>query len=361
VVAAAIRVWVDGQEWPVPDGVEVLFGRSPEAQLRTANPFVSRRHALLRRDRTGWWLQDLDSKRGSFVAGRRIGQIHVSSPTEVVFGDPVQGSVMRLLPVPDAAPVPAAGHRPPPTAPTLQRVPTDATPPAGRSPPHGALSDSLRTVIAIAIVLVAALITDRLLTALDASDLPGIVGFSWLAAVPKVDEVLTRVRLPSRSGGQARPLAPSAGAPPRYTAILYTALVCAGVFAGAFYGGVFLTVLILGMLFSAASLDEIMPVLGLVVLIIGASTLFFVGRALGMRLIERPVLVLLASTVMGVTLLTVFDAMLMDDQYYRDMGTTRLSEFIWSVVLWSVAAVTVGWFGVRRGSRRKTRIRSSVP
>lgn len=65
----------------------VLIGRSPEADVVIGHDDVSRKHALLYRERGQTWLQDLSSANGTWVEGRRLG----SEP-----GPVEQGSIVTV-------------------------------------------------------------------------------------------------------------------------------------------------------------------------------------------------------------------------------------------------------------------------
>src|SRR5215207_8924046 len=55
------------------DGVnEVTVGRSKDCQIRSDDPTVSRKHAMLRRDAGQWIVEDLHSAHGVLLAGRKV-------------------------------------------------------------------------------------------------------------------------------------------------------------------------------------------------------------------------------------------------------------------------------------------------
>lgn len=81
-VATALAPWcfllVGSQRVPLGEGVTVL-GRDPEADVTIHGSGVSRRHARIHVTRVGATVQDLNSKNGTFLKGRRLAGI---SPLE---------------------------------------------------------------------------------------------------------------------------------------------------------------------------------------------------------------------------------------------------------------------------------------
>ncbi len=80
-------------EFPVEDGA--IAGRAPEATIRLLDPSVSREHARFYRAGPDWRIQDLGSRNGVWVNGRRVGS-EILKPgdeirlggVELVFSDP---------------------------------------------------------------------------------------------------------------------------------------------------------------------------------------------------------------------------------------------------------------------------------
>jgi predicted component of type VI protein secretion system len=65
----------------------IRVGRDPGCDVVIDNPSVSREHAVFRQDGEGWWVQDLGSANGTFLAGEPIGAAQrVSEGDEVGFG-----------------------------------------------------------------------------------------------------------------------------------------------------------------------------------------------------------------------------------------------------------------------------------
>ncbi|MCU0656376.1 MAG: S8 family serine peptidase [Polyangiaceae bacterium] len=77
-----------GTQLPLRPGV-ISIGRSPGNQLMLADPMVSSRHATLRTDEQGCWLEDAGARNGLFVNGQRI-QRHFLRPGDVITVGPAQ-------------------------------------------------------------------------------------------------------------------------------------------------------------------------------------------------------------------------------------------------------------------------------
>jgi pSer/pThr/pTyr-binding forkhead associated (FHA) protein len=95
--AASVKLIVVGPEdsgrtFPLGDG-RYLLGRSPEADLRFTLETISRRHALIvvRGDQVT--IEDLDSRVGTFVNGRRVTSCNLPSGARIIVG----GITMRLV------------------------------------------------------------------------------------------------------------------------------------------------------------------------------------------------------------------------------------------------------------------------
>lgn len=81
----------DDRDFALPAG-EVLVGRGLECVVRLPSSGVSRVHARLQVDATGAWLEDRDSKNGTWVNGARI-----SGPVPLAEGDEVLVGTYRLV------------------------------------------------------------------------------------------------------------------------------------------------------------------------------------------------------------------------------------------------------------------------
>jgi len=73
-----------GKMFKLPRGNTVL-GRAPNAEIQLVDDGVSRHHAQLRFETTEIWVEDLESRNGTFVNGQKI-----DKPTPLVDGDKLQ-------------------------------------------------------------------------------------------------------------------------------------------------------------------------------------------------------------------------------------------------------------------------------
>jgi serine phosphatase RsbU (regulator of sigma subunit) len=83
------------------EGESIVIGRSSQCDLTIADRFLSRRHARVFRQETGWVIEDLGSRNGTLVNGRAVAE-----PTLLTEGDEVQlsGSLLQVRAVaPDSA------------------------------------------------------------------------------------------------------------------------------------------------------------------------------------------------------------------------------------------------------------------
>ena len=54
------------------EGEVLIFGRDPVASIRVDDPSLSRRHARVFRNEQGYFVEDLDSRNGTFVDGKKV-------------------------------------------------------------------------------------------------------------------------------------------------------------------------------------------------------------------------------------------------------------------------------------------------
>ena len=74
---------------------ELTIGRGPENDFQLGDDFSSSRHARLFRRGSDWFVEDLDSRNGTYVQGMRIDQPErVTTGTDIKMGR----SIVRLVP-----------------------------------------------------------------------------------------------------------------------------------------------------------------------------------------------------------------------------------------------------------------------
>lgn len=79
------------------DSAQIRIGRSEDNDIQLTDSLVSRYHAALFRQQNGEWrLEDLSSKNGTFVNGRRVDSAILSPSDEIVMGG-VRASLAELL------------------------------------------------------------------------------------------------------------------------------------------------------------------------------------------------------------------------------------------------------------------------
>jgi pSer/pThr/pTyr-binding forkhead associated (FHA) protein len=81
-----LRLVEDGRSVPLRPG-RTLLGRDPACDLRFDSPSVSRRHGVITVDHRGAFLEDLDSKNGTFIGGRLVeGRVLLAEGDEIHLG-----------------------------------------------------------------------------------------------------------------------------------------------------------------------------------------------------------------------------------------------------------------------------------
>jgi RsiW-degrading membrane proteinase PrsW (M82 family) len=101
---------LDGKDRTVSPGQTVRIGRSPDNDLVTNAPTVSRQHAVINWGAEGWEFANTGSA-ATFHNGRRVTRMIVDRPLDLVLGS-VDGPVLRLAPPAPAAVRGPAGYQP---------------------------------------------------------------------------------------------------------------------------------------------------------------------------------------------------------------------------------------------------------
>lgn len=83
---------------------DLVIGRSASAGLTLSDPFLSRQQARLFQQEGRWWIEDLGSRNGTWVDGRRI-----EEPTPVRPGSSISFSQSRITVLADVSASPADG------------------------------------------------------------------------------------------------------------------------------------------------------------------------------------------------------------------------------------------------------------
>jgi DNA-binding NtrC family response regulator len=103
---ARLRIVVDGNdnlEIELPRA-GVVLGADPSCDVVLRDPAVSRRHVTLVATESGFSVEDLDSRNGTWLDGARVGRAVVPVGTMLRLGS----TLVQLLPAEEAAPLPAS-------------------------------------------------------------------------------------------------------------------------------------------------------------------------------------------------------------------------------------------------------------
>jgi RsiW-degrading membrane proteinase PrsW (M82 family) len=99
-----LRLSLDGKDLTVRPGQAARVGRSPDNDLVTEAPTVSRHHAVLRHGSAGWEFENAGSA-PTFLNGQQVTRLAVDSPLALVLGS-ADGPVLRA----EAPAMPPAHH-----------------------------------------------------------------------------------------------------------------------------------------------------------------------------------------------------------------------------------------------------------
>ena len=92
-----------GTETVVDDQTTALIGSDATSTIRIVRPGISRRHALISHDGTGWKIEDAGSRNGTFVDGKRVTVTSLDGSTTCYLGHPTDGEKITLVPGNDGA------------------------------------------------------------------------------------------------------------------------------------------------------------------------------------------------------------------------------------------------------------------
>ncbi|MEU6138047.1 FHA domain-containing protein [Nocardioides sp. NPDC047086] len=138
-----LRVDVSGRALSFPPDKIVRIGRSIDADVVLSSSSVSRAHAELRPDPSGWKLVDVGSAGGTYVSGSRVTEAPLTGATEIQLGPAGPGSTITVTlddaPVAAGAPRAQAPAPPPPPAMAAATVAPPSGPAPAAPPPPGNL------------------------------------------------------------------------------------------------------------------------------------------------------------------------------------------------------------------------------
>jgi RsiW-degrading membrane proteinase PrsW (M82 family) len=117
-----VRLSLAGNDFTVRPGGTARIGRSPDNDLVTDVPFVSRQHAVLRWGPGGWEFENAGTS-STYLNGQQVTRITVDRPLDLTLGSE-DGPVLHLEPLTEAkaaltslTPMPAPPPPPPPGTP----------------------------------------------------------------------------------------------------------------------------------------------------------------------------------------------------------------------------------------------------
>src|SRR5580693_1745926 len=115
-----VRLSLAGKDLTVRPGESARIGRSPDNDLVTDVPFVSRQHAGLREGSGGWEFENTGSS-STYLDGEQVTRVTVDRPLDLVLGS-AEGPVLHVEPLALAEVAPPTVLRmaaPPPPPPPL--------------------------------------------------------------------------------------------------------------------------------------------------------------------------------------------------------------------------------------------------
>jgi len=105
----SLRIRADDREIIAGEERALTIGRDAGADVTCTDERVSRKHLLVRRDSTGWTVEDSGSLNGTYLDGERIQKLRVDRAVRLLLGDPVDGVPIDFEPLSDAGVTTFAG------------------------------------------------------------------------------------------------------------------------------------------------------------------------------------------------------------------------------------------------------------
>ena len=97
VTGDVLNVECAGRSYSFQPGQDVLIGRDADCDIVSSNPTVSRRHARITHDGSGWTLRDEGSSSGTFVDGERITERRLAGSVAAWLGDQMTGERLVVV------------------------------------------------------------------------------------------------------------------------------------------------------------------------------------------------------------------------------------------------------------------------
>jgi pSer/pThr/pTyr-binding forkhead associated (FHA) protein len=97
VTGDLLNVECAGRSYSFQPGRDVSIGRDADCDIVSSNPTVSRRHARITHDGSGWTLRDDGSSSGTFVDGQRITERKLAGSVAAWLGDEATGERLVIV------------------------------------------------------------------------------------------------------------------------------------------------------------------------------------------------------------------------------------------------------------------------
>ncbi len=94
-----LKVNYQENESVIDDATTALIGSDATSTIRIVRPGISRRHAVISHDDTGWRIEDAGSRNGTYLDGQRIHVLAIERPITLYLGHPSDGESVSLTPV----------------------------------------------------------------------------------------------------------------------------------------------------------------------------------------------------------------------------------------------------------------------
>ncbi len=92
-----LRLELDGKMHVFTPGTRVVVGRDPSADVHSDSQLVSGHHCAFSHDGASWWVEDLQSSRGTWIDGRKITRKRIEGAFFVLLGDDDAGEPLRVI------------------------------------------------------------------------------------------------------------------------------------------------------------------------------------------------------------------------------------------------------------------------